>query len=198
MTVKRMLQQDRWQVMSLFALSIKPKPKYIFAVEWGCLVLWRPQYFLIKLSAFLSFRPVLHLVLNWLEITCILCWFFFHLPFTHELPFFIVLQQIIREARIESSKTKLSQTLKRAALEKGFAISDNQGGGNCMFFALSEQLDLIKGIKISHDELRRTIVQHLRENPKLVSAFFFFIIFRVYIFAVYAHCPSHNSEQFNS
>ena len=40
-----------------------------------------------------------------------------------------------------------------------------------MFFALSEQLDLIKGIKISHDELRRTIVQHLRENPKLVSAF---------------------------
>ena len=46
-----------------------------------------------------------------------------------------------------------------------------------MFFALSEQLDLIKGIKISHDELRRTIVQHLRENPKLVSAFFCFIIF---------------------
>ena len=59
-----------------------------------------------------------------------------------------------------------------------------------MFFALSEQLDLIKGIKISHDELRRTIVQHLRENPKLVSAFFCFIIFRVDIFAVYARGPS--------
>ena len=56
-----------------------------------------------------------------------------------------------------------------------------------MFFALSEQLDLIKGIKISRTELRRTIVQHLRENPKLVSALFFFIIFRVDIFAVYAH-----------
>ena len=38
-----------------------------------------------------------------------------------------------------------------------------------MFFALSEQLDLIKGIQMSHDELRRTIVQHLRENPRLVS-----------------------------
>ena len=59
-----------------------------------------------------------------------------------------------------------------------------------MFFALSEQLDLIKGIKISHDELRRTIVQQLRENPKLVSAFFCFIIFRVDIFAVYARGPS--------
>ena len=59
-----------------------------------------------------------------------------------------------------------------------------------MFFALSEQLDLNKGIKISHDELRRTIVQHLRENPKLVSAFFCFIIFRVDIFAVYARGPS--------
>ena len=67
-----------------------------------------------------------------------------------------------------------------------------------MFFALAEQLDLIKGIKISHDELRRTIVQQLRENPKLVNAFFFFIIFRVDIFAVYTRGPSHNSKQFNS
>ena len=75
-------------------------------------------------------------------------------------------------------------------MEKGFAISDNQGDGNCMFFGLSEQLDLIKGIKISHDELRRTIVQQLREKPKLVSAFFCFIIFRVDIFAVYARNPS--------
>ena len=150
----------------------------------------------IKLSAVLSFRPVHHLLLNWHEITSILC-YVIHLPFTGE-PIFIVLQQIIREARIESSKTELLQPLKRAALEKGFAISDNQGEGNCMFFALSEQLDLIKGIKISHDELRRIIVQHLRENPKLVSALFFFIIFRVDIFAVYAHGPSHNSKQFNS
>ena len=102
---------------------------------------------------------------------------FFHLPFTGE-PIFLALQQIIREARIESSKTELSQALKRTAMEKGFAISDNQGEGNCMFFALSEQLELFKGIKISHDELRRTIVQQLRENPKLVITLFFFIIFQ--------------------
>ncbi|CAH3177712.1 unnamed protein product, partial [Porites evermanni] len=82
-------------------------------------------------------------------------------------PIFRALQQILLEARRESSKTELSQALKRIALEKGFAISDNQGKGNCMFFALSEQLDLIKGIQTSHDELRRTIVQHLRENPRL-------------------------------
>ena len=38
-----------------------------------------------------------------------------------------------------------------------------------MFFSLSEQLDHVKGIQISHDELRRTVVEHLRENPRLVS-----------------------------
>ena len=192
MTLKRMLQQDRWQVMSLFASSIKPKPKYIFA-EWGYLVLWRPQYVSIKLSAVFSFRPVHHLLLNWHEITSILC-YVIHLPLTGE-PIFIVLQQIIREARIESSKTELSQPLKRAALEKGFAISDNQGEGNCMFFALSEQLDLIKGIKISHDELRRTIVQHLQENPKLVSTLFF-LLFLEWTYLQYTR--GHNSKQFNS
>ena len=148
MTLKRMLLQDRWQVMSLFASSIKPKPKYIFALAWGHLVLWRPQYLLIKLSAVLSFRPVHHLLLNWHEITSILC-YVIHLPFTGE-PIFIVLQQIIREARIESSKTELSQALKRTALEKGFAISDNQGEGNCMFFALSEQLYNSKQFNSKH------------------------------------------------
>ena len=38
-----------------------------------------------------------------------------------------------------------------------------------MFFSLSEQLDHVRGIQISHDELRRTVVEHLRENPRLVS-----------------------------
>ena len=51
-------------------------------------------------------------------------------------------------------------------------ISDNQGGENCMFFALSEQLDHIKEIKITHEELRRTVVQYLNDNPRLVSVFF--------------------------
>ena len=44
-----------------------------------------------------------------------------------------------------------------------------------MFFVLSEQLDLVKGIQMSHDELRRTIVQHLRENPRLVSTLLFLL-----------------------
>ena len=124
---------------------------------------------LLKLSAVLSFRPVHYILLNWRwhEITSIL-FYLFHRLLTGK-PIFRALQQILLEARIESSKIELSQALKKTALERGFAISDNQGKGNCMFFALSEQLDLIKGIQISHDELRRTVVQHLRENPRLVS-----------------------------
>ena len=125
-----------------------------------------------------------HFLLSWREITSIL-FYLFYLPLTGD-PVFVALQQILLEARIECSKTELLQALKGTVSEKGFAISDNQGKGNCMFFALSEQLDLIKGIKISHDELRRAIVQHLRKNPKLVSALFF-IIFRVDTFAVYPH-----------
>ena len=52
--------------------------------------------------------------------------------------------------------------------DKGFVVSNNRGEGNCMFFALSEQLDLIKGIEISHGQLRKTVVQYLKENPALV------------------------------
>ena len=38
-----------------------------------------------------------------------------------------------------------------------------------MFFALSEQLAVIKGMRISHEEIRQTVVHFLRENPTLVS-----------------------------
>ena len=38
-----------------------------------------------------------------------------------------------------------------------------------MFLALSEQLYLKKGIKISQAELRQTVVQYLKKNPTLVS-----------------------------
>ena len=72
----------------------------------------------------------------------------------------------------EASKTELLLNLKRIALEKGFVISENQWDGNCVFFALSEELDHIKGIKISHDDLRRTVGQYLNDNPRLVSVFF--------------------------
>ena len=134
-----------------------------------------------------------YLLLNWREITssCIL-FCLFHLPITGN-PIFLALQQILLEARIESSNTELSQALKTTALKKGFAISDNQGEGNCMFFALSEQLDLIKGIKMSHDELRRTIVQHLRENPRLVSTLLFFLR---WIYLQSMRNPSHLLAEF--
>jgi len=68
-----------------------------------------------------------------------------------------------------NSSTDLLVELERIASDKGFVISDNEGSGNCMFYALSEQLNLVKGIKISHGELRQSIVEYLRKNPKLVS-----------------------------
>lgn len=68
-----------------------------------------------------------------------------------------------------NSSTDLLLELERIASDKGFVISDNEGSGNCMFYALSEQLNLVKGIKISHGELRQSVVEYLRKNPKLVS-----------------------------
>ena len=38
-----------------------------------------------------------------------------------------------------------------------------------MFYALSEQLETVKGVKINHFELRQFLVQYLREHPKNVS-----------------------------
>ena len=37
-----------------------------------------------------------------------------------------------------------------------------------MFHALSEQLETVKGIIIQHGQLRKILIQYLRENPKLV------------------------------
>ena len=81
------------------------------------------------------------------------------------------LRQMQLKAWEETGKTELPVNLKRMAFENGLVISDNQGKGNCMFFALSEQLDHVKGIKFSHSQLRRTIVQYLMDNPTLVSLF---------------------------
>ena len=73
------------------------------------------------------------------------------------------------DANKVKSRTDLSLGLRNIALDKGFRISDDEGLGNCMFYALSEQLEIVKGIKIPHGELRQTLVQYLRNNPKLVS-----------------------------
>ena len=71
-------------------------------------------------------------------------------------------------SKIES-RTDLLLGLRKIASDRGFRISDNKGFGNCMFYALSEQLETVKGIKIRHGELRQTLVQYLKSNPKLVS-----------------------------
>ena len=78
-----------------------------------------------------------------------------------------------RDAGIVASKTSLSVELEKIASDKGFIVSDNEGSGNCMFYALSEQLNLVKGIQISHAQLRQRLVQYLKDNPTLVSWCFF-------------------------
>ncbi|CAH3157474.1 unnamed protein product [Pocillopora meandrina] len=81
-----------------------------------------------------------------------------------------IIQELHRmqfDARKAKSRTDLSLGLRNIASDRGFRISDNQGLGNCMFYALSEQLEIVKGIKIPHGELRQNLVQYLRGNPKL-------------------------------
>ena len=50
-----------------------------------------------------------------------------------------------------------------------------------MFLALSEQLDLVKGVRISHVQLRRTVVQYLKDNPKLVSGLILLLVLIIYL-----------------
>ena len=82
---------------------------------------------------------------------------------------FQTLQQMQHNASKFNSKTGPSVELKKIASKKGFTISENQRSGNCMFYALSDQLNLVKRIKMSHKELRESIVQYLRDNPQMVS-----------------------------
>ena len=88
--------------------------------------------------------------------------------FTGDLTFH-ALQQIQLDVLRETSQTELSLNLKRTAQEKGFVISDNQEEGNCMFSALSEQLDVVKATRMSHEEIRQTVVRYLMDHPTLVS-----------------------------
>lgn len=96
---------------------------------------------------------------------------FFSLTELRERHIFNLLQEIEQQAweDTNNNETGLSENFKRIVKEKGFSISDNQGGGDCMFLALLEQLHLKKGIKISQAGLRQTVVQYLKKNPTLVS-----------------------------
>ena len=82
------------------------------------------------------------------------------------------LQQMKCDTSTVTTGTDLSVDLGRIASDKGFLISNNPASGNCMFYALSEQLNSVKGIRISQRELRKTLVRFLRENPNLVSSVF--------------------------
>ena len=68
-----------------------------------------------------------------------------------------------------NKKTSLSKDLEKIASDEGFIISGNPASGNCMFYALCEQLQSVNGIKVLHTELRKTLVQFLAENSNLVS-----------------------------
>ena len=65
-----------------------------------------------------------------------------------------------------------SEELQKIASDKGFIICDNPGSGNCMFHALSEQLQSVKGIQISETELRKKLVEFLGNCHRLVSQWF--------------------------
>ena len=81
------------------------------------------------------------------------------------------LRQMHHDADKLHKKIDLSFDLEKKALERGFLISNNRGEGNCMFCALAEQLELKKGIRISHGNLRRQLVRYLYEHPKQVCMF---------------------------
>ena len=79
------------------------------------------------------------------------------------------LQSDLNDPKKVKKKTDVSDKLRKIAAEKGFIITEDSKSEFCMFYALSEQLQSVKGIHISHTELRKTLVQFLEETPKLVS-----------------------------
>ena len=82
------------------------------------------------------------------------------------------MKHAIRESKRESKGVPtrdITDGLIDAVLDMGLIVSDNDGKGNCLFHALSEQLETVKKIKIRHYELRKTLVQYLKENPETVG-----------------------------
>jgi len=79
------------------------------------------------------------------------------------------LQQMESDPNEFNKKTDGTENLHKIASDKGFSICDNPGSGNCMFHALSEQLQSVNGIEISETDLRKKLVEYLRNSPKLVS-----------------------------
>lgn len=78
---------------------------------------------------------------------------------------------MLHDAEMAKKKTDLSTSLEQIALDKGFIVVNNQGQGNCMFHALSDQLKLVMRISVPHEQLRHAAVDYLRsdEAAALVS-----------------------------
>ena len=69
----------------------------------------------------------------------------------------------------KSQKSGL-EMLQRNALLHGLELdSDNAGGGNCLFLAISQQLEKIFGTVRSHQDIRKDLVTFMSENPTLGS-----------------------------
>ncbi len=79
------------------------------------------------------------------------------------------LHQMYCDSNKVNRETDLLEDLQKIAADKEFIISDNPASGNCMFYALSEQLQSVKGIQISEQELRKKLVEFLVKYPTLVS-----------------------------
>ena len=106
--------------------------------------------------------------------------------------FLDLLGQVQRDVSMINSNTGPSVELEKIASDAGFVISENEGSGNCLFYALSEQLSLVKGIKISHGELRQSIVQYLLNNPGLVRLVCHVVVLVNNILTyIYIHPPIH-------
>ena len=78
------------------------------------------------------------------------------------------LQDLQSDTVLVSNMTNPLSDLRKIASDKGFVISDNPASGNCLFYALSEQLQSVKAIHISHKELREALVRFLATNAYLV------------------------------
>ena len=75
---------------------------------------------------------------------------------------------MIRDTKVMDAKND-SSNMERIAVKRGLTASNNRGSGDCMFYALSEQLERVKRIRIPHEEVRKNLVQFLKDNPNLVS-----------------------------
>ena len=85
-----------------------------------------------------------------------------------------ILQQTIKESKIitESFETEMKdkkENLKTKIVALNLQLDrETPGDGNCMFHALSRQLQRV-GVGISHRKLRKMIIDYLREHPIIES-----------------------------